>query len=175
MTGPQPAQPRVWTASTVFADDIAVGTTYRLGTARVTEQDILEFATAWDPQYFHIDPQAAASSPYGGLIASGIHTVAVLQRLAVEAVYNHWATIAARGIRDLRFTRPVRPGTELTGALVVADVQPRGEHRSLVTVTSRLDDVQGDPVLEVSLDVYVARRVPSLTPGLTRPAPGASP
>lgn len=160
MTSPQPAQPPVWTASTVFADDIAAGTTYPLGTARVTEQDILTFATQWDPQYFHVDPEAAASSPYGGLIASGIHTVAVLQRLSVEAVYGRWATIAARGIRDLRFTRPVRPGTELTGSLVVQDVQPRGEHRSLVTVASRLDDVQGDPVLEVSLDVYVARRVP---------------
>jgi acyl dehydratase len=158
VTGPQSAQPQVWTASTVFADDIAVGTTYPLGTARVTEQDILAFATEWDPQYFHVDPGAAASSPYGGLIASGIHTVAVLQRLSVDAVYSRWATIAARGIRDLRFTRPVRPGSELTGSLVVQDVQPRGERRSLVTVTGRLDDVQGDPVLEVSLDVYVARR-----------------
>ena len=159
MTGPQSAQPQVWTESTVFADDIAVGTTYPLGTALVTEQDILTFATEWDPQYFHVDPRAAASSPYGGLIASGIHTVAVLQRLSVEAVYSRWATIAARGIRDLRFTRPVRPGSELTGSLVVQDVQPRGEHRSLVTVTGRLDEVQGDPVLEVALDVYVARRL----------------
>jgi acyl dehydratase len=172
VTGRQPVQPSTWGPSTVFADDIAVGTTYPLGTALVTEDDILSFASQWDPQYFHVDPQAAAGSPYGGLIASGIHTVAVLQRLAVEAVYSRWATIAARGIRDLRFTRPVRPGTELTGVVVVADVQPRGEHRSLVTVTSRLDDVQGDPVLEVSLDVYVARRPQQ---GLSRPAPGASP
>ncbi len=156
---PDSPRPSAWDAATVYADDIAVGTVYRLGRARVSEQDILRFAAEWDPQYFHTDPRAAATSPYGGLIASGIHTVAVLQQLAVEGIYRHWATIAARGIRDLRFSRPVHPGSELTGAMVVDGVEHRGDHRSLVTLSGGLDDEHGDRVLELTLDVYVARRL----------------
>ena len=153
-----PARPQAWTDDTVFAEDIRVGARYDLGSHRVSEQEILEFATAWDPQYFHVDAEAAERASFGGLIASGVHTLSVLQKLSVAGVYEVWATIAAREMREVRFRRPVRPGDVLTGRLLVQDVRPRDEHRSLVTLAGALHDVRDEVVLSMVMDVYVGRR-----------------
>lgn len=146
------------TEQSVYADDIIPGTSYDLGSHQVSADEIVGFATDWDPQLFHVDGDAAARGVFGGLIASGVHTLAVLQRLSVPTVYDRWATIAARGMREVRFRKPVRPGVRLTGRLVVEEVSPRDRHRALVTVGGRLDDESGEAVLDVLLDVYVARK-----------------
>jgi len=64
------------------AEDMPVGVELDCGSYAVTEEEIVEFASHWDPQYFHIDRDAAEHSDFGGLIASGLHTAAIFQRLA---------------------------------------------------------------------------------------------
>lgn len=150
-------RPDAWNDETLFADDLEVGDVHVLGSHLVTREEVVEFATDWDPQFFHVDAAAAERGVFDGLIASGIHTMAVFQRLSVAGFWGRTATLAARGIREVRFVRPVRPGTEVTGRLTVEDIGPRDETRSLVTVSGVLEEASG-PVLTMTLDVYLARR-----------------
>ncbi|MCF8468130.1 MAG: MaoC family dehydratase [Sneathiella sp.] len=99
--------------SAVYFEDIAVGNKTVSGTKKVTKEEILDFARKYDPQSFHIDEDAAKKSIYGGLIASGWHTGAMLMRLMIDNMSNKRAGLGSPGFDDLRWIRPVRPGDEL--------------------------------------------------------------
>lgn len=144
-------------ADIVTADDLATGDRIELGRRTLTEAEIVEFARDWDPQWFHTDPAAAAAGYHGGAIASGIHTLAVLQRLCVEALYSRWAVIAGRGFDRLRFTAPVRPGDTLTGAVTILDVS-LDESRGRVQMDFVLRNQDDAQVLTALMTVYVWRR-----------------
>jgi acyl dehydratase len=90
--------------------DVTVGETIDCGTASVTAEEIVAFAEAHDPLGIHVDPDAAADSPFGGLVASGIHTFALTQPPVVEHFYADSGLIAAGHIEEVRFPAPVRPG-----------------------------------------------------------------
>ncbi|SHM61264.1 Acyl dehydratase [Paracoccus solventivorans] len=89
------------------------GDRYRFGPVEVTEQEIIEFARRYDPQSFHIDPQAAAAGLYGSIIASGWMTAALMMRLLVDGFLPSRAGLAAPGCDELRWLHPVRPGDRL--------------------------------------------------------------
>ena len=150
--------PDAWDDSTIYADDLTAGDVYELGSYTPSREEVMSFAETWDPQFFHTDQEAAERGLFGGLIASGIHTMAVFQRLSVAGFWGKSATIAARGIRNVRFIEPVRPGTTLAGRLVVEEVTHRDAGRSLVSVSGSLRDDSGASVLALSLDAYIARR-----------------
>ena len=96
-----------------FFEDYTVGATYLCGSFTVTQDEIIEFATQYDPQTMHIDPDHAAKGPFGGVIASGWHTVARTMRLVVEHLLPHDG-LASPGVDELRWPHPVRPGDTLT-------------------------------------------------------------
>lgn len=85
----------------------------------VTEAEIRQFATAYDPQWFHTEPEAADHSPFGGLIASGWHTASMAMRLLVDAALVGSESFASPGLAYLKWPNPVRPGDALR---LVADV-----------------------------------------------------
>lgn len=141
----------------LYAKDLVPGTTIELGTYRVTRDEIVEFATQWDPQGFHVDEEIAAASPFGGLIASGLHSMAIFQRLAVDGAFSHWAMIAGRSIADVQMTAPVRPDMELSGRITIDAVEQRGPGRALVHKSCEL--VCGDtPVISFRGSAYVRTR-----------------
>ncbi|MCT7293963.1 MaoC/PaaZ C-terminal domain-containing protein (plasmid) [Rhodococcus pyridinivorans] len=142
----------------VYGQNIEAGRWYRLGTHPITEQELIEFATAWDPQGFHIDKAVAEDGTYGGLIASGLHTLAVYQRLAVSSVFADWSVIAGRTLREVRFLRPVRPGDTLSGTLTVKEVVDGDHNRTLVTTWAELTNQHRKPVLNATVDAYVHTR-----------------
>lgn len=152
--------PDAWDETTWFADDLTPGASYDLGPHLVDEAELVAFALQWDPQFFHVDRAAAERGAFGGLIASGMHTLSVFQRLAVPGFWGRLATIAARGMSDVRFLAPVRPGDRLDGVLEVRDVATLDAHRALVTVVGGLTrgDESRAPVLGVVVEVLVARR-----------------
>lgn len=117
---------------TLFAEDLIPGTTIELGSYLVTREEIIAFATQWDPQGFHVDEDVAAAGAFGGLIASGIHSMAIFQRLAVDGAFAHWALIAGRSISNVQMTAPVRPGMSLTGTIRIDAVELKGAGRALV-------------------------------------------
>jgi len=99
------------------------GQLIELGPYRVEQDEMLEFARAWDPQWFHTDPQAAASGPFAGLIASGWHSCAMAMRLVADQVLKGSESFASPGIKYLKWLHPVRPGDQLTLTLTVQDVR----------------------------------------------------
>lgn len=146
--------------ATVFADDLAVGDRVELGRYEVERDDVLGFAGRWDDQWFHTDEAAAARGHFGGVIASGIHTLAILQRLTVEAVYREWAVLAGRSLDNVRFLEAVRPGDTLTGSIEIAEIT-LGETRGRVTMRSELVNQHATPVLSSDLVIVMFRRRPA--------------
>lgn len=141
-----------------YAEDLTVGELIDLGCHTVTEAELLDFASQWDPQDFHTDKTAAEHGYFGGLIASGIHSIAVLQRLSVDGMYRHFSVIGGRGLRDVRFLRPVRPGDTLIGAMRIDDVIPDSRGRALVVSTGQLQDREGRRILDMVVEAYLRRR-----------------
>jgi acyl dehydratase len=97
-----------------YFEDYVPGSVFEYGRVPLSEGEIVEFARNFDPQFIHIDAKAAAEGPFGGLIASGWHTAAVMMRLFVDHYLSHVASIASPGIDELRWMRPVRPGDSLS-------------------------------------------------------------
>lgn len=141
-----------------YAEDLVPGETARLGTYRLSRAELIAFARQWDPQSFHVDEAAAAGNRFGDVIASGIHSLAIFQRLSVLAGESGWAVIAGIRLGDVRFLRPVRPDTVLTGGVRIArvDFSP-GRDRALVARAGWLEDDRGR-VLEVESEAYVRCR-----------------
>lgn len=144
--------------ATRYFEDLSVGETCECGSRTITEDELLWFAREYDPQPFHVDPDAAAETMYGGLIASGWHTIAVCNRLIMDGYFEEVAAIGGRGVQEIRWPAPVRPGDELTARLRIGgksdDTRPeRGLIRVPVTAT-----VDGVPVLEMTLRTLVLRR-----------------
>ena len=94
--------------------DFHVGQVIEAGPRRVEEDEILRFAEAYDPQWFHVDPEKALAGPYGGLIASGWHTCSIAMRLSVDAVLAGSDAVGSPGVAYIKWLNPVRPGDSLT-------------------------------------------------------------
>src|SRR5579864_7087969 len=81
-----------------YFEDYAPGSTYECGSVSVDEASIVAFAKEFDPQPFHVDPAAAAAGPFGGLIASGWHTAALVMRLLVENYLAAESSLGSAGL-----------------------------------------------------------------------------
>jgi acyl dehydratase len=106
----------------MWFEDVLLGEKITIGSYAFTEENIVAFAKKYDPQAFHIDSEAAARSPYGGLIASGWHTAVVWMKLMLAYRYARvdageaatQTNYVSPGVRDIRWLKPVRPGMVLT-------------------------------------------------------------
>ena len=107
----------------LYLDDFSVGQVFRSGTRPVTEAEIKAFAQQYDPQPFHLDHEAAKATMFGGLAASGWHTMALTMRLLVDGGAPIAGGIIGAGGEDLRWPRPVRPGDELTVESEVLEIR----------------------------------------------------
>jgi acyl dehydratase len=96
-----------------YFDDYALGSTYECGSVSIDQASMVAFAKEFDPQPFHVDPVAAAAGPYGGLIASGWHTAALVMRLLVENYLAAESSLGSAGLDELRWPHPVRPDDTL--------------------------------------------------------------
>jgi acyl dehydratase len=141
-------------------EDFEPGQVYELGSRTVTEAEILEFARQFDPQPFHLDPEAAKESVFGGLIASGWHTGAIWMRLYVDAMLGDAASRGSPGVEELRWLAPVRPGDTLTGSLTVLDVTPSATRpdRGTVRIRGELTNQDGVTVLRMTSRGHFGRR-----------------
>lgn len=102
------------TAPTLYWEDFKVGEVHEMGSHTFTAEEIVDFAQKFDPQPIHVDPQAAAASFFGGLIASGWHTCAVGMRFAVDSYINSGVSLGSPGLDNIRWLKPVRPGDTIT-------------------------------------------------------------
>lgn len=145
-----------------FFEDYSAGAVFEFGTAAVSEAEIIEFARRYDPQYLHIEAEAAARGPFGGLIASGWHTVSMTMRLLVEHFIPAAASLGSPGIDELRWLLPVRPGDELRVKVTVMEARrsrskpDRGLLKSLMEVFNQ----RGEMVMSMRAMNFVRLRHP---------------
>ena len=104
-------------------DELHPGRVLKLGPIRVEQPDIIAFARAYDPQWFHTDPERARSSRWHGLIASGWHTCALAMRLICDGPLEDSESIGSPGLAYLKWPAPVRPGDELRLEAEVLDAR----------------------------------------------------
>ncbi len=107
-----------------YFEDYTPGDVYEFGTLTVTEAEIIEFARQFDPQYFHVDPEKAVESRFGGIIASGWHTVGLAMRMFVDHFVSHVASLASPGVDEVRWPNPVRPGDTLRIRVAILEARP---------------------------------------------------
>jgi len=106
-----------------YFDDYRQGAVFEFGPIAVEEAEVIAFARRFDPQSIHTDPQAAARGPFGGLIASGWHTIGLLMRLFVEHYLTAVASLASPGVDEVRWIKPVRPGDRLRLRVTVSETR----------------------------------------------------
>jgi len=92
-----------------FFEDFSVGDRFETGAVTLTESMIIDFALTYDPQPFHIDREAAAASPFGGIIASGFHTIALGFRMFMDSRVLAACSIGSPDMDDVQWLAPVRP------------------------------------------------------------------
>jgi acyl dehydratase len=109
--------------TTLYFEDLTPGRVFDLGSIEVTADEIIDFATRFDPQPFHVDPQAGAASHFGGLVASGWHTCALFMRLLVDGMVSQTTSMGSPGMDEVRWTAPVRPGDTLTGTFTIDEAR----------------------------------------------------
>lgn len=153
-----------------YYEDCEIGQTAALGSYTVTEEEITEFATKYDPQPFHTDKNEAKDSMFGGIIASGWQTAAICMRLFVDDVLEDMASAGGRGIDELRWYAPVRPGDVLSVQIEIIETLPLEDNPELGEVHVKLTGVNQNDELIISLTLLgmIERRESSRSKGVER-------
>ncbi len=104
-----------------YYEDFEIGDIIPVGYKTVSREEVIRFATEFDPQPFHLDDEAAAKSLFGKLSASGWHTASMFMRMYVDAILSHAETLGAPGVEKLQWLKPVHPEDTLTGKYYILD------------------------------------------------------
>lgn len=115
-----------------------VGQIQNFGAYEVTEEEIIEFAEKYDPQFFHLDHEAAKQSLFGGLCASGWHTCSMTMAMMVANMDKNGRSLGSPGIDNLRWLRPVYPGDVLSVQMEVMDTRPSKSRPNIGIVVSKV-------------------------------------
>ena len=143
-----------------FFEDYEAGNVHELGTITVSEVEIVNYARQFDPQYFHLDREKAAASRFGGIIASGWHTISLAMRLYVDHYLSHVASLASPGVDDIRWPNPVRSGDTIRVRVTILETRAsrskpdRGIVRARVEAMNQKEDL----VLSMVVISFIARR-----------------
>ncbi len=145
-----------------YLEDLRVGQRFETDTHTLTEAEIKTFATAFDPQPFHIDEARARSSLFGGLAASGWHTAAITMRLIVDRGFLAAGVIGASG--EIAWPRPTRPGDTLHVTGEVLEIIPSASRNDRGTVVMRNEtrNQRDEIVQQLTARLIVFRRADAL-------------
>jgi acyl dehydratase len=131
----------------LYFEDFPPGDVRESPVRTVTRDEIIAFAREFDPQPFHTDEAAARATIYGGLIASGWHTIAIYMRLMWDSYLKETVSLGSPGVDEVRWLKPVRPGDTLRARFTVLEAVPsrskpdRGIVRSLSEVFNQHGEV----------------------------------
>ena len=123
----------------IYWEDFKVGDTELMGEKLVDKAEVIAFATAYDPQPFHIDEEAARRSFFGGLIASGWHTCGMVMRMMCDSYLNQSASLGSPGVDNVRWLKPVRPGDTIRATRHVLETRASSSKPDIGIVKSRWD------------------------------------
>lgn len=141
-------------------DDLKPGARFVSDGKTVSEAEILDFAMRYDPQPLHMDATRAAQGPFGGLIASGIHTLAIAVRLMMQSgAFDLDDQVGSPGMEELRWLLPVRPGDTLRVVGEVIETRPSKSMPECGIVRYRLDALnQKSEVVMTMVSAAIMRR-----------------
>ncbi len=144
-----------------YFDDFSPGDRFVSKGATLTEADIISFALRYDPQPFHLDVEAARESPYGGLIASGFHTLSQSFRMILQEGIFADCSMGSPGMDELRWLAPVRPGDTLHMECEVIEVRPSSSKpgRGILKMDYRTINQRGETVMTARM-LHLLRRLP---------------
>jgi acyl dehydratase len=146
-------------ANDLYLEDIRPGDRLEHGSVSVDAAAIQDFARAFDPQPFHVDPAAAEATLFRGLAASGWHTAALTMRLLVESGAGSAWGIIGREVERLEWPRPTRPGDTLSIRTEVLETRPSRSRPEMGIVRVRTDTLnQRGEVVQTMVSVLVAPR-----------------
>ena len=134
----------------MYFEDFEVGQQSRFGAYEVTEKEVIEFAKNYDPQFFHLDHEAAKNSLFGGLCASGWHTGAMFMRMLVDSLEGDHGSLGSPGIDNMRWLKPVYPGYVLSV-------------KSTVLETRLSDSKPGVGIIKMAYEVVNQDELPVMT------------
>ncbi|WP_428828320.1 MaoC family dehydratase [Azonexus sp. IMCC34842] len=145
-----------------YLDDLTPGQQFTTPGVTLTEAEIIDFAWRYDPQPFHLDANAAAESPYGGLIASGFQSLAICFRLFIQSGVLAESSMGSPGIDELRWLAPVRPGDTLHSEIEVLEVRPSASKadRGIARLKYQAINQRGEAVLSFIV-IHLLRRRPN--------------
>lgn len=144
---------------TLYFDDFPVGFVHETEARTITLEAIMQFASSWDPQPFHIDEAAAQETIYGGIIASGWHTLVTAFRLWYDSGLWAEASMGSPGMEDIRWIRPVRPGDSLRvrAEVTASKASETRPDRGRMTVRNQVFNQNDELVAEYS-GIHLMRR-----------------
>ncbi|MDP6473477.1 MAG: MaoC family dehydratase [Alphaproteobacteria bacterium] len=144
-----------------YLDDFTTGSIFETEGKTLSEAEILDFAFKYDPQPFHMDVEAAKEGPFGGLIASGLHTMAIGLRLILQAqIFAPGASLGSPGIDEIRWLKPVLPGDTLRVRGETLKVTPSRSKpdRGIVKIRTAIFNQHGEEVMSMLSMQIVKRR-----------------
>lgn len=143
-----------------YWEDFETGERKNIGSVVVDKDEVIKFASRYDPQPFHVDEAAAKQSIYGGLIASGWHTCSMVMRLMCDSYLLESASLGSPGIENVRWLRPVRPGDRLTAYRTIEETRLSTSRpdRGIVKTLWEVENQKGELVLTMSGIQFFLRR-----------------
>lgn len=147
-----------------YWEDFKVGDTSPLGERTVDREEVIAFAKMYDPQPFHIDEEAGRQSMFGGLIASGWHTVAMVMRMMVDSYLRDSASLGSPGVDNVRWLKPVRPGDTIRATRTVLETRASKSRPELGSVKTRWEvfNQHGEMVMSMEGWGMFSRRTPGV-------------
>jgi len=143
-----------------YFEDFKTGERFVSGGMTLTEAGIIEFARQWDPQPFHIDVEFAKKWQFGGLIASGLHTMCVTLKLWLELGVLKACSLGSPGLGETQFPRPVRPGDTLRVVTDIVELRLSSSKpdRGIARIRQVTINQRGEQVMEQETTVFLKRR-----------------
>ena len=136
----------------LYWEDFKVGETVEMGSHRFSAQEIVEFGRQFDPQPFHVDPEAARESFYGELIASGWHTCSIAMRLMCESYVNRTRSMGSFGVDNIHWLAPVKAGDTLTYRRTVLEARASRSRPDAGLMRTRWEALNQDGVRVLSME-----------------------
>lgn len=138
-----------------YAEDFIIGETEHLGEYVLEVNEIVDFASKYDPQPYHLDHKLAEKSAFHGLIASGWNTACVWMKLYVEKSLKDAFVAGSPGVDEMRWFKPIKPGSTLVGSVTALKHVPNLSKRNIITIQKKgVLTIKGEEKPAFSLIIY---------------------
>jgi acyl dehydratase len=138
-----------------YWEDFFKGQVFQCGPVQISEQEILQFASQYDPQRFHVNQEAAKNTPFKGLIASGWQTGSLMMRMVCDGFLVNSSSIGSPGLESLKWLKPVRPGDILRTSVEVLETRPLNSKPHLGMMNSRWSCLNQNDELTTTLEAWI--------------------